>query len=363
MQHGQSWYVGTNGQQQGPMTTEQVIQGIQQGSVTLSSYVFTQGMASWTPIKNVNTFLPYIQPSAPQAAPPPLPGGSGLVDEIDFQIFGEEMQFVEIELDPGEACVSEAGALFYMDAGIELKTIFGDGSGKANESLMDKAMSVGKRAISGESLALTQFTNIDPSKKQRVAFASPYPGRIVPMDLAQYGGTIICQKNAFLVAAKGIKLDIEFQKKLGLGLFGGEGFILQKLSGDGLAFVHAGGFIVAKNLEPGEVIKLDTGCLVAFQPTVTYDMQMVGGIANAVFGGEGLFMATLQGPGTVWLQSLPFSRLAGKVWAAAPQNGGSVGEGSVLGSVGGVAMGGGDSAAASAAASAVMGGIAGLFKK
>ena len=232
--------------------------------------------------------------------------------EVEFKVYGDDMQFVEIMLDPGETIVAEAGAMMYMDRAIEMETIFGDGSGKEGKALMGKLMSAGKRVITGESLFMTTFTNGGNDKKC-VAFAAPYPGKVVPFDLGEYGGTLICQKDAFLCAAKGISVGIAFQKKIGVGLFGGEGFIMQKLEGDGLAFMHAGGTINKKDLQVGETIKLDTGCLVAMDSKVDYDIQFATGIKNALFGGEGLALATLTGPGTVWLQSLPFSRLADRM--------------------------------------------------
>ncbi|MFM1878334.1 MAG: hypothetical protein RLZZ241_1200 [Bacteroidota bacterium] len=253
--------------------------------------------------------------------------------EIDYEIFGEEMQYVSIELDPMEAVVAEAGSFMMMDQDIKMETIFGDGSQK-DEGIMGKIFSAGKRILTGESLFMTAFYNVGQGKRQ-VSFASPYPGKIVPIDLSEKGGKFICQKDAFLCAAKGVSIGIEFSRKLGRGLFGGEGFIMQKLEGDGLAFVHAGGTLAKRILQPGEVLRVDTGCIVGFTQTVTYDIEFVGGIRNTLFGGEGLFFATLQGPGTVYIQSLPFSRLAGRVLAAAPQGGGKdKGEGSILGGLG-----------------------------
>jgi uncharacterized protein (TIGR00266 family) len=233
--------------------------------------------------------------------------------EIDFEIIGSEMQLVEIELDPQESVIAEAGAMMYMDGSIQMETIFGDGSDKSNAGgLMGKFLTAGKRLLTGESLFMTIFTNCG-SAKQRVSFSAPYPGKIIPMDLKQFNGELICQKDSFLCAAKGVSVGIAFNKKIGVGLFGGEGFIMQKLEGDGLAFVHAGGTIIKKELRPGEMLRIDTGCLVALTRTVNYDIQLAKGIKSAIFGGEGLFLATLTGPGTVWLQSLPFSRLAGKI--------------------------------------------------
>ena len=254
--------------------------------------------------------------------------------EVEFRVFGDDMQFVEIMLDPGETIVAEAGAMMYMDKAVEMDTIFGDGSGKEGKDLMGKLMSAGKRVITGESLFMTAFTN-KGSDKKCVAFAAPYPGKVIPFDLGDYGGTLICQRDAFLCAAKGISVGIAFQKKIGVGLFGGEGFIMQKLEGDGLAFMHAGGTIIKKDLQAGETIKLDTGCLVAMDSKVDYDIQFATGIKNALFGGEGLALATLTGPGTVWLQSLPFSRLADRIYAASRAGKGkSKGEGSIIGNIG-----------------------------
>lgn len=253
--------------------------------------------------------------------------------EIDYRIYGEEMQYVEIELDPQEAVVAEAGSFMMMDEGVAMNTIFGDGSNQ-NEGFMGKLFSAGKRLLTGESLFMTVFLNQGYGKK-KVSFASPYPGKIIPIDLTDFGGKFICQKDAFLCAAKGVTVGIEFSRKLGRGLFGGEGFIMQKLEGDGLAFVHAGGTLARKELQAGEVLKVDTGCIVGFSPTVDYDIEFVGGIKNTVFGGEGLFYATLRGPGVAYIQSLPFSRLAGRIYAAAPQGGGQQrGEGSILGGLG-----------------------------
>lgn len=253
--------------------------------------------------------------------------------EIDYKVYGEEMQFVEIELDPQEGVVAESGSFMMMDNGIGMSTIFGDGS-KQDEGILGKLFSAGKRLLTGESLFMTVFTNQELGKK-KVSFAAPYPGKIVPIDLSDKRGKFICQKDAFLCAAKGVSVGIEFSKKIGRGLFGGEGFIMQKLEGDGLAFVHAGGTLYKRELEMGEVLKVDTGCVVGFTQDVTYDIEFVGGIKNTVFGGEGLFFATLQGPGTVYIQSLPFSRLAGRILALAPQSGGKTrGEGSILGGLG-----------------------------
>ena len=261
------------------------------------------------------------------------------MDVVDYEIKGAEMQFVEVELDPGEAAVGEAGSMMYMDAGIGMDTVFGDGSASQG-GLLGKLMGAGKRLITGESLFTTVYTN-PTSTKLRVAFAAPYPGKILPMDLRQLGGTLICQKDAFLCAAKGVSLGIFLQQKMSVGFFGGEGFVMQKLEGDGLAFVHAGGTVLKRELQPGQTLLIDTGCVVAFTPTMNFEIQYVGKIKTALFGGEGLFFAKVTGPGTVWLQSLPFSRLASRVFAAAPQRGGSREEGSLLGGlVGGGLLGG-----------------------
>ncbi len=253
--------------------------------------------------------------------------------EIDYKILGGDMQFVEVELDPMEAVVAEAGGMMYMDDGIEMETIFGDGS-QQQSGFLGALMGAGKRLLVGESLFMTVFQNHAPSKK-RVAFGAPYPGKIIPVHLGDIGGELLAQKDAFLCAAKGVSLGIAFTKRFGAGLFGGEGFILERLQGDGLAFVHAGGSILERDLGPGEVLRVDTGCIVAFQPSVDYDIQYVKKIKTAIFGGEGLFFATLRGPGRIWLQSLPFSRLAGRIYAAAPQTGGGGREeGSILGGIG-----------------------------
>jgi uncharacterized protein (TIGR00266 family) len=252
--------------------------------------------------------------------------------EIEYQIFGEEMQFVEIELDPQEAVVAEAGSFMMMDSDIKMDTIFGDGSNQ-DKGVLGKIFSAGKRMLTGESLFMTAFLNIGQAKR-KVSFASPYPGKILAIDLSEIQGKFVCQKDAFLCAAKGVSIGIEFSKKLGRGLFGGEGFIMQKLEGDGLAFVHAGGTLAKKELKSGEILRVDTGCIVGFTQNIDYDVEFVGGIKNTVFGGEGLFYATLRGPGTVYVQSLPFSRLAGRVLAAIPRGGNTKGEGSILGGLG-----------------------------
>ena len=253
--------------------------------------------------------------------------------EIDYEIVGDDMQFVKIELDPGEAAVAEAGMMMYLEDGIQMDTVFGDGSGQ-NKGFMGALLGAGKRLLTGESLFMTVFHN-EGSAKRKVAFAAPYPGRIQAINLAQIGGDLICQKDSFLCAAKGVSLGIAFNRRFGAGLFGGEGFIMERLQGDGWVFIHAGGAHEERTLAAGEMLRVDTGCLVALQPTVGYDIQFVGGLKSALFGGEGLFFATLRGPGRVWLQSLPFSRLASRIYAAAPQTGGQrKEEGSILGGLG-----------------------------
>ena len=251
--------------------------------------------------------------------------------EIDYKIYGEEIQCVEVELDPQETAVAESGSFMMMDEAIEMSTIFGDGTGQ-DKGFMGKLFSAGKRLLTGESLFMTAFTN-QGHGKARVTFAAPYPGKIIALDLSYYGGKIIAQKDSFLAAAKGVAIGIEFQRKLGTGLFGGEGFIMQKLEGDGMAFVHAGGLVIERELAHGEMLRVDTGCIVAFTQQVEYDIQFIKGIRNVMFGGEGLFYATLRGPGKVWIQTIPISRLASRILSyAAPTNRRE--EGSVLGTLG-----------------------------
>src|SRR5262249_49459591 len=253
--------------------------------------------------------------------------------EVDYKVFGEDIQFVEIELDPGEAAVAEAGGMFYMDDGISMEAVFGDGS-QQRTTFVDALLGAGKRLLVGESLFMTVFMNTGQAKK-RVSFAAPYPGRIVPIKLSEIGGELITQKESFLVAAKGVSIGIAFQKRLGVGFFGGEGFIMERLQGDGWAFVHAGGMLIERTLAAGGLLRVDTGCLVALHPTVYFDIEYIGNIKSALFGGEGLFFATLRGPGHVCLQSLPLSRMARRIVAAAPQTGhGGREEGSVLGTLG-----------------------------
>lgn len=254
--------------------------------------------------------------------------------EIDYHIFGEEMQYVEIELDPQEIVIAEAGSFMMMENNIQMETIFGDGSEQQQSGLFGKLLNAGKRVLTGESLFMTAFLN-NGVTKSKVSFASPYPGKILPIDLTQFQGKFICQKSSFLCAAKGVSVGIEFSKKLGRGLFGGEGFIMQKIEGDGMAFVHSGGTMAKKELAQGEILKVDTGCIIGFTKDIDYDIEFIGGIKNSLFGGEGLFYAILRGPGTVFIQSLPFSRLADRIIASAPKSGGnSRDEGSLLGGIG-----------------------------
>jgi uncharacterized protein (TIGR00266 family) len=346
----QQWYLAIGGQQVGPIGEDEVIRSIQAGTVDGNTLVFTAGMTQWTPLKDVPQLAarlggavptPAVAASAaptPAAAPSAAPpqGTARQSHEVDFKIIGTEMQFVEVFLDPGESAVAEAGGMMFMTSGIQMETIFGDGSSQSKQGgLMGALLGAGKRLLTGESLIMTVFTNGGGRGVERVAFAAPYAGKILPMDLSKLGGELICQKDSFLCAAKGVSIGIAFQKKIGVGLFGGEGFIMQRLQGDGLVFAHAGGTVQSFDLAPGETLRVDTGCLVALQPSVNYDVQFVGGIKTALFGGEGLFFATLTGPGKVWLQSLPLSRLADRIYKAIPGIGkGGKEEGSVLGNMG-----------------------------
>jgi uncharacterized protein (TIGR00266 family) len=321
------WYMAVGGHQVGPVSEDEIRQNLANGTIDASTLLFSEGMSNWTAVRDV----PELRAGAAgtgAGAPPPLPGRRA--HEIDSKIYGEDLQFVEIFLDPGESVVAEAGAMMYMTPGIEMETVFGDASGQQQGGIMGALLGAGKRLLTGESLFMTVFTNKGPGV-HRVAFAAPYAGRILSLDLAKLGGELVCQKDSFLCAAKGVSIGIAFQKRIGVGLFGGEGFIMQRLQGDGLVFAHAGGMVHGLDLAPGETLRVDTGCLVALQPSVGYDIQFVGKIKTALFGGEGLFFATLTGPGHVWLQSLPLSRLADRIYKAAPQTGSRrVGEGSVL---------------------------------
>ncbi|MBA3397862.1 MAG: AIM24 family protein [Deltaproteobacteria bacterium] len=316
MNDGGIWYIGLNGQQQGPLGTQQILEMIRAGQLNQTAYVYGQTQPAWTPIAQVSAFASMFhaahQPPPPPAGPAPL-----VADQIDFEVFGGDMQFVEIVLDPGEAAVAEAGAFFYMDPGIKMEMISGVGASAAQQPGFSHNVAAGaKRVLTGESLFMTVYGN-GAQQRQKVAFAAPYAGKIIPIDLRQHAGALLCQKDAFLCAAKGISVAIAWNQKVGAGLFGDDGFTLQKLEGQGLAFVHGGGTIVAKELAAGETLRLDAGCLVALEQRVTHDIGWVGGFKSGLFGGDGLFVATLTGPGRVWLQSLPFSRLAGRMLAAA----------------------------------------------
>lgn len=327
---GESWYYAQGQTQVGPISREELIRKLPEvgGGDTL---VFGPGTTEWTAARHIPGLA---QALTGRGAPPPPPLRRS-ADEIDYEIFGEEMQYVEIALDPNEMVVAEAGNMMYMTRGIQMETVFGDPSAKQG-GFMGKLLSAGKRVLTGESLFMTTFYNASPSGRESVAFASPYPGKIIPMHLDQMGGDLICQKDSFLCAARGVQISIAFQRKIGAGLFGGEGFIMQRLTGDGVALVHAGGTVMKRRLAAGETLRLDTGCLVALAPSVDYDIQFVGGIKNTLFGGEGLFFATLTGPGDIWCQSLPFSRLAGRILASAGPAGKRREEGSLLGPIGGL---------------------------
>lgn len=326
------WFLSYNGQQMGPLDHAAAVAQAQKNP---NGHVWRQGFAEWMPIASCTELS--ASAATGLSVPPPMTRRS---DEIDYKIYGEDMQFVEIELDPGESAVAEAGSLMYKEATVTMETVFGDGhhSGQGG-SFVDKLLGAGKRIITGESLFTTVFSHAGPGGKAKVAFAAPYPGTIVPLHLSNYNGRIICQKDSFLCAARGVSIGIFFQKKVMTALFGGEGFIMQKLEGDGQVFVHAGGTIMERQLAPGERIDVDTGCVVALTDTVGFDVKPVGGIKSMLFGGEGVFLATLTGPGHVWMQSLPFSRMAGRMFAAAYQKGGSKEEGSVLGGLGGILSG------------------------
>lgn len=321
------WYYAANGQPVGPMSRDELLAKLPvlQGGDTL---VFGPGLGSWVAARHI----PELRPGgAETAARPPVPTARRS-DEIDYQIVGDDMQFVEIALDPNEMVIADAGTMMYMTPGIQMETVFGDPS-KSDQGVLSKVFAAGKRVLTGESLFMTTFASQGPGKQQ-IAFAAPYPGKIVAMDLSQLGGELLCQKNSFLCAARGVSIGIALTRRIGAGLFGGEGFILQRLTGDGLAFVHAGGTFHQRRLAPGETLRVDTGCIVAFQRSIDYDIKFVGGIKNMLFGGEGLFFATLTGPGDVWLQSLPFARLADRIHATGGVRGKKTDEGSILGGIG-----------------------------
>jgi uncharacterized protein (TIGR00266 family) len=320
------WYLSYDGKQYGPYDEAQAAS---QAQANPNGYAWRDGYANWI---NISQATELFQPKpAFGVAPPPV--STKIADDIDFKIFGTEMQFVEIELDPNESVVAEAGAMMYKDPSIVMQTIFGDGSSTGQSSLMDKLLGAGKRMLTGESMFMTVFTQ-QGAGRGKAAFGAPYPGNIIPVSLKNVGSTLICQKDSFLCAAKGVSVGIYFQRKILTGLFGGEGFIMQRLDGDGMVFIHAGGTIVERQLVAGETVHVDTGCVVAFEQTVSFDIQQAGGVKTMLLGGEGLFFATLTGPGKIWLQSLPFSRLAGRMLSASPGRGGHADEGSVLGPLG-----------------------------
>jgi len=320
------WYFASHGEQLGPMAEDRARD---YAGANPGAYCWRSGFAGWQKVADTQEFAD----GQAAAGPPPLRQSRGGADEVDFKIYGSEMQFVEIELDPGEGAIPEAGALMYKDKGVAMDTVFGDGSNQ-DEGLMGKVLGGVKRAVTGESLFMTIFHH-QGQGKAKVAFAAPYPGNVLALNLADLGGTLICQKDSFLAGAKGVQVGVAFQKRILTGLFGGEGFILQRLDGDGWVFVHAGGTLWERELAAGEELHVDTGCLAALAPSVDYDIEMVKGIKSAFFGGEGLFFARLRGPGKVWLQSLPFSRMAGRMMQAAPQGGGQDrGQGSLLGGIG-----------------------------
>jgi uncharacterized protein (TIGR00266 family) len=323
-----TWYMSIGGHQVGPVSESEVMASIRAKSVDVSTLVWGPELKEWTPLGRVPRFaaeLGAAKSSVPAA--PSMPGRRA--HDIDFVIRGDDMQFVEVELDPGECAIAEAGSMMYMTNGIVMETVFGDGNA-SQQGFFGKLVGAGKRLVTGESLFMTVYENRGQGK-QRVSFAAPYPGKILPMDLAQLGGELICQKDSFLCAARGVQIGIAFQKRIGVGLFGGEGFIMQRLTGDGLSFVHAGGCLHTMDLAAGETLRVDTGCVVAYQPSIDFDIQFVGGIKTALFGGEGLFFATLRGPGRIWLQSLPLSRLADRITNASSSR---KEEGSVLGGLG-----------------------------
>lgn len=335
------WYfsAGSNSPRVGPLDDNAAAAYAQQHP---EDFCWREGFVEWRPVGNVAE-LNLATAGAPPSMPalPSTGSGRGHDDEIDYRIVGSDMQFVEVELDPGESAIAEAGSLMYKDSVVKMDTVFGDGShgGQSGGGFMDKLLSAGKRVVTGESLFTTVFTH-GGSGKAKVAFAAPYPGTVMAMKLSDHGGRLVCQKDSFLAGARGVRIGIQFQRKILTGLFGGEGFIMQKLEGDGWVFVHAGGTVMEIDLKAGERLDVDTGCVMAYHSSVDMDVKAVGGIKSMLFGGEGMFLATLTGPGKVWLQSLPFSRMAGRMLAAASGGGGrDKGEGSVLGGLGGLISG------------------------
>ena len=333
-----TWHYASDNNQQFKTDDSRLEDLVKQGMITPATRVWTNGMGDWQPASQALPHL-FAGAGAPVAGgPPPTTGapasyGGKTSHEVDYEIFGDDMQIVEVELDPGETVIAEAGAMNYIEEDITFEAKMGDGS-QPDAGVMGKLLSIGKRVLTGESVFMTHFSNSGNSGKRRAAFAAPYPGRIVAVDLSAIGGEITCQKDAFLCAAMGTQVTIAFNKKLGAGFFGGEGFILQRLCGDGMAFMHAGGTIIERELK-GETLRVDTGCLVAFSPGIEYNIERAGNLKSMFFGGEGMFLATLRGHGKVYLQSLPFSRMADRIIAHAPRAGGSAkGEGSVLGGLG-----------------------------
>ncbi|AWV05771.1 TIGR00266 family protein [Marilutibacter maris] len=326
------WYfVPPGGERVGPLDTDAAKAYVRQNP---AAQCWREGLSGWQAARSLPEFAD-ASGALPAHMPPPAPSSKGRSDDIDYRIVGTDMQFVEIELDPGETAVAEAGALMYKAATVQMDTVFGDGSHSGQGGgVFDKLLAAGKRVVTGESLFTTTFTHTGHGKAH-VAFAAPYPGTVLAMKLDEHGGRLICQKDSFLAGARGVSIGIHLQRRILTGLFGGEGFIMQKLEGDGWVFVHAGGTIVERELAAGEHLDVDTGCVVAYHHSVQMDITKVGGIKSMLFGGEGVFLARLKGPGKVWLQSLPFSRMAGRMLAAAPQAGGqNRGEGSVLGGFG-----------------------------
>lgn len=337
-----------NGEKVGPISTNEAKRYTRNDQ---NGFGWKEGFSDWKPISEIaelQTRTNSLYGRAGASTPPRSRAMNREVqdfnsaDEIDYKIFGEDIQYVEIELDPRESVVAEAGSMMYKDSDISMDTVFGDGSGSKADSggFFDKLVGAGKRLVTGESLFTTVFTH-EGYDKAKLAFAAPYPGRIIPVDLSKIeGGTLICQKDCFLAAAKGVSIGIHIQRKILTGLFGGEGFIMQKLEGDGMVFIHAGGMLKEIELKAGETLHLDTGCLVAMEPQIEFDLEQAGGIKTSLFGGEGFFFAKLQGEGKIWVQSLPFSRLAGRMLSAAPQGGGKdQGEGSAIGMIGDMVMG------------------------
>lgn len=330
------WFLSYDGKSEGPYDQAAAAA---RARANPNGHCWRAGLAEWIPIANCAELRGETLPATVGSPQPPPTAIAQRSDTIDYTIYGEDMQFVEVELDPGESVVAEAGAMMYKDSVVQMETVFGDGSHSGQGGgFMDKLLGAGKRIITGESLFTTVFSNAG-SGKAKAAFAAPYPGTIVPMSLGNFGGRVICQKDSFLCAARGVSIGLFFQRKILTALFGGEGFIMQKLEGDGLVFVHSGGTVVERELAAGERIDVDTGCVVAFTDGVGFDLKSVGGVKSMIFGGEGVFLATLTGPGKVWLQSLPFSRLAGRMMMAAWQKGGGRDEGSVLGGLGGILSG------------------------